>query len=101
MSSLIFETTTLKCIFCRAAEPNVFQKCRKNILRDQRKQTALKKPDKARATTQSMVLGTVSATDIMAQPLRLNYITTKPLRQPVFDATLLKEPATPYQAGNQ
>ncbi len=26
-----------------------------------------------------MVLGTVSATDVTAQPLRLDYITTKPL----------------------
>jgi len=67
------------CGFCRAAEPNVFQNCRKIILRHQRQQTALKKPDKTRATTQCMVMGTVSATDITAQPLRLDYITTKPL----------------------
>ena len=47
-------------VFCRTAEPNMFTKCRKNNLRHQRQQTALKKPNKARATTQCMVSGTFS-----------------------------------------
>jgi len=44
-----------------------------------KKKTALKKPDKSRIAAQCMVLGTVAATSVASQPLRLDYITTKPV----------------------
>ena len=57
-------------VLCRAAEPGVSQRCKKNILCRQRQQTALKKSNKVRAATQCMVSGTVSVTDVTSQPLR-------------------------------
>ena len=67
-------------VFCRAAKPGVSQRCKKNILCRQRQQTALKKSNKARAATQCMVSGTVFATDVTSQPLRLSPYAKKDLK---------------------
>ena len=69
-------------VFCRLATPDRSLRLCKVVPRRRPQQTALNKSDKASTTTQCMVLGTVSATDAASQQLRLDYITTKPLRQP-------------------
>ena len=66
-------------VFCSLASSIASQGCCEVVLRRQKQQTALKKPDKSRIAAQCMVLETVAATSVASQPLRLDYITTKPL----------------------
>jgi len=89
-SSQIFVTTSAKSVFCSLASSIASQGCCEVVLRRQKQQTALKKPDKPRIAAQCMVLGTVAATSVASQPLRLDYITTKPLLHPSSGATALQ-----------